>query len=92
MNKWKHEVNFKPFWDADISVEEKGKCAASCLEYLLKHYLGDDELLDIIEDFKCVSGDGEPPETTEFTPTEDFDERMCDLYEWADSNRVWVAT
>jgi hypothetical protein len=87
MTNWKHTANFKPFWDADISVEEKGIKAAEALERLKRYFPDDSPLADIIEDFKYCTGDGE-----DFTPTDDFDARMFDLYEWADSNLVWVKT
>ena len=75
MERWKHNVNFKAFWnDENMSMEDKGKQAAIMLKPLLKYSFKDDsELEEIIEMFECVSGDGEPPETTEFTATEDFD-------------------
>ncbi|MFX0139128.1 MAG: hypothetical protein ACFFDN_36135 [Candidatus Hodarchaeota archaeon] len=93
MNKWKHILDFKYFWDSDsLSVKEKADLAIKELDKLLKHFKNDEdafyELEEIIEDFKNVSGDG----TSEFTITEDFDSRMYDLYNWADYNRVWVKT
>jgi hypothetical protein len=95
MINWRCVVNFKKFWKKEIQIEEKGKLAAIELKKILpkiKDNYENDELSEIIEMFECVSGDGEPEETTEFTPTEDFDERMYDLYEWADRNRVWIKT
>ena len=92
MNRWQHTVRFTYFWHAEIPIEEKAKCAAKQLEPLRKYFPGDMELDDIIDNFNGVSGDGEPPETSEFTVTEDFDARMYELYEWADANQVLVET
>jgi len=93
MTNWKHTVDFKPFWNNDkIDIKAKADFAAKELKRLQRHFLEDLDLELIIEDFESVSGDGEPPETSEFTITEDFDARMYELYDWADSNLVWVAT
>lgn len=87
MGKWKHTVNFKWFWDVDdYTIDEKAKHAASELEKLLKHYEGDDTLEEIISDFKDISSDDVPAKI------HDFDSIMYNLYDWADSEKVWVKT
>lgn len=95
MANWRCTIDFKPFYHDDkLSIKEKADRAVKELRRTqkLKSFEDDYDLDDIIEDFEGVSGDGEPTETTEFTITEDFDARMSELYDWADANRVWVAT
>lgn len=96
MAKWKATVDFSSFWDDDISIQEKGKLASVELNKLMNaKWLSDYdkyELEEIIEGFEWCTGDGEPPETTEFTPIEDFNARMEDLYDWADCYKVWIKT
>lgn len=90
MKKWKYTINFKPFWKADISIEEKGIRASRAIKLVAKR-LPDykaETLMEIAEDFENITGDG----TDEFTPVQDFDARMFDLYEFADWNNIWVAT
>jgi hypothetical protein len=90
MKKWKCIINLKPFWGADISVEEKGIMAARAIKLVAKRLpeYESETLMEIAQDFECISGDG----TDGFTPTQDFDARMFDLYEFADSYDIWVAT
>lgn len=57
----------------------------------MNHSFKDDyDLLEIIEMFECIITDEDAEGDDYLTPTEDFDARMFDLYEWADYNRVWV--
>jgi len=99
MANWKHTLDFKPFWNNDeIDIKAKADFVVKELKRLQRHFLEDLDLELIIEDFEDVGGDCEPPETSEtsetseFTITEDFDARMYELYDWADSNLVWVST
>lgn len=96
MNKWKYTMDLSGFYkDDSISVEEKGRLVSATLKRLLNiNWLSHVKyrIEELIEEFNCISGDGEPPETTEFTPVEDFDARMDDLYDFADRERIWVKT
>lgn len=94
MPTWNHTVNFTHFWrNDDISIQAKGVLAAKELRRLMKHsFEGDWELLEIIEMFSCILLAEDMEDDFEFTPTDDFDSRMFDLYEWADYNRVWIET
>ena len=87
MTNWKHTVDFSKFWDdKDIDVKEKAVKAALELKKILKHFEDDCTLEEIIEDFESV-GKGEVEECLSA-----FDNTMCILYDWADSNLVWVKT
>ena len=86
MTNWKHQVDFTHFWQSDETVEEKAKKAVIELTKLKKK-VDDPELEEITLMFDAVSGDG-----GSYTVTDDFNDRMYDLYEWADANLVWVKT
>jgi hypothetical protein len=99
MANWIAKINFKGFWDDDsMSVTEKGRAASKVIDSFIKTHKNrfdeDDlsELIEISDAFNHCTGDGLPDGESEFTPTEDFDARMYDLYEWADYNRVWIST
>lgn len=90
MTNWKYKVDFSSFYrDEDLSLSEKGVLVAKKLERLP---IQDDDLKDLIEDFKCIIKEDIVDDLEVFTPTQDFDARMCDLYDWADDNRVWINT
>jgi hypothetical protein len=91
MRKWKHRIEFRHFWDNDeISIEEKGKLASKAIKRLEKHLTEDEwyDLEEIAEQFENVSDSDDD----DFTVEDDFNARMSDLYDWADSNDVWVST
>lgn len=85
--RWDYTVSFDGFWNLDIPAEEKGKLAAKELEKLVHFFEDDYKLGQLIDEFKYTEGDG----TEEFTPEDDFNARMSDLYDWADDNRIWIS-
>lgn len=95
MKDWKHTLNFKLFYhNDDISLPKKGVMIAEKLETLANTPKFEDDMMlwNLVDEFKAITGDGEPPDTTEFTELEDFNARMSDLYDWCDANAVWVET
>ncbi len=90
--KWKTTLNFAHFYhDSSISVEEKGKMVAAILQKKFKKELDlaeDFELSDLSWLFTFCTGIAEEGITAE----DDFNEQMSRLYDWADSNRIWVNT
>lgn len=90
MANWKHTIDCSGFWrDDEVPVEEKGKKLATLLRLkVFKHYPEDWELEEIIESFECISGmEGE------FTATDEFDNWLAWLYDWADyDHRLWIQT
>ena len=92
MPTWNHTVNLSPHYHSDtISLQEKGKLVAKELRKLMHRSFKDDyDLSEIIEMFECILEDDDIED--DFTPLEDFDARMFDLYEFADYNRIWINT
>ena len=87
MTNWKFTVDFMPFWDdKDIDIKEKATRAAKELKQILTQFKDDSVLEEIIEDFESI-GKGEITEQLSA-----FDNTMYVLYDWADSNLVWVKT
>ena len=101
--RWKYTLNFRLFWNNDeMMIEEKGKRV--CKEIyrvfpqsnLDSEMYGKDhphisfsdilELEDMAEGFNNITGYGD------VSPIEEFDNWLESLYNWADSNDVWVAT
>lgn len=80
MPVWLHTLNFHPFWDDDLPIEEKGRRAAAEIKRVFPKWEEDVELIDFVDGFESVAAIGE------------FDAVLSDLYDWADENRVWVAT
>jgi len=94
MGKWIYKMNFKDIWDAyDNDEMEFSEFVTKFVQKLKHHYeelqskniVDEDELslLDtIIDEFQYAGVMGE----------NDFDDILSDLYNWADYNRVWIAT
>lgn len=80
MRKWKHTISFRHFWSEDTPIAEKSVLAAKSILKVSQHFPDDEDLYDIIEGFKGT------------TEVDEFDANLEDLYNWADDNRVWVAT
>ena len=80
-------------WDNN-TVHILGKNVQVRLKRLYPDYDNADihgyDLYDIVENFGFVSTceDAELP----FTPMEEFDNYMVQLYDWADANDLWVQT
>lgn len=98
MAKWNETLNLSDVWDSekwtDRNVQELGKIVAERIRKL-KSFDTEDWIFisDCVERFEdiypyeeFVADDGELP----YTPIEDFDEAMRELYDWADFKRVWV--
>lgn len=86
MTDWKKTINFVPFWnDDDMSIADKGKAAAAEIKRVFPDWENGDDLEYIVGDFEEGVAEDE-------TPVEMFDSAMSDLYDWADGNRVWIAT
>ena len=92
MPTWNHTVSLAPYYHSDmLSLQEKGKLVAKELRKLMQRSFKDDyDLLGIIESFEYIISDEDIED--DFTPVEDFNARMFDLYEFADYNRIWIST
>lgn len=95
---WKETLDLSDVWDKkewdDENVQELGKIIGERIRKL-KAFDEEDWIFvgDCVERFENVypfeefiADEGELP----YTPIEDFDEAMRELYDWADDNRVWV--
>lgn len=95
---WKETLDLSDVWESkkwtDKNIQELGKVIGERIRKL-KSFDEEDWIFvgDCVERFENVypfeefiADDGEP----DFTPIEDFDEAMHQLYVWADFNRVWV--
>lgn len=102
MSKWLYTLNLTPVWKYDsdgnewndATVPTLGKKISSRLKYLVKKHpvLKEDSYLDdMIYNFETIAT---PEETLEYeidiTPLEEFNGFMRELYDWADSNLMWV--
>jgi hypothetical protein len=87
MRTWKHTIKFTHFWDCDdIDIFKKAKLAADSVKLIQRSFQDDVELDNIIDDFNDIAkGDGQEA-------ISEFDNVMYILYDWADSNDVWVKT
>lgn len=89
MPEWKQTLDFSPWYhDEEISIPEKGKLVAKTICRVIKDYEEDYTLSEIIDMLNYCNG---VPEEG-YTEVQDFADRMADLYDWADSNRVWIVT
>lgn len=97
--KTDHESGKIVEWDND-SVHELGKIVAKRLEnHILKHFKDDWTLDDIINGISSVNTTEEwlklcedDPDWQNNEPLKEFNQWFEELYDWADSNDVWVAT
>ncbi len=71
-------------WD-DSNIHELGTEIARRIRAQLARLM-DFALEDIAEAFECITG------FDEVTPIREFDQWMAELYDWADSNQVWINT
>tara|TARA_Y100000310_G_scaffold170132_1_gene170288 strand:+ start:348 stop:638 length:291 start_codon:yes stop_codon:yes gene_type:complete len=89
-SKWKYKLNLAHFYhNEDITVEDKGKIISKQLQGLwdANIELQDDwDLEEIIQAMDCITGYGDT------TPTEEFDDWMEQLYNFADAWGVWITT
>ena len=90
--KWLRELDFSPFWEDDIPLGDKGILINKEMDKIKKFYERDDDFLEVADAFLYITGDREPAETSKFTIIDDFNERMDELYDWADYNKIWVKT
>lgn len=97
MAKWKHEVDISDIWNSDQSDSEKGY---TVLGGILMFVAADAELLKSFEDaglkvevetLMAAYEDGDLSfDAYDFV--EEFDMLWDSVYEWADDNRVRIAT
>lgn len=92
MANWKYYLRFEGFWhDKTISIEDKGSFVSVALLALQKQmyktmseddfYCGDYfKLEELAEEFNCIED------------VEEFDDYLCELYDFCDRYRVWVET
>lgn len=78
---WKYKVDFNKFWDSKLPISEKGWLSVHELNKIEKHFPDDYDLHDIIDQFEYS-----------IETIDDFDYVMSELYDWADSNKVWIKT
>ena len=85
MGRWKRTLKINDIWAAsargEITVEGLG---AQIAKRLRRVWVVDELDLDIRDEVACRFESIEGG-------TEEFDEIMSDLYDWADENDVWVA-
>lgn len=87
MRRWRKTVNIKQFLSDDGSPENAAK-VASQIATLLKaecplEVQEDDELSEIVEWMECISADDDDA-------CDILNGHLDDLYNWADTNRVWM--
>ncbi len=85
MSNWKFSLNFKPFWNTDISIEEKGRMVSACvkqevpsiwMDWNSQDY--DEDLANVVEAFENITG------YDDVSAVEEFDNWMDGLYNWGD--------
>ena len=82
MNRWKHKVDVSDvFHDDDLTLGEKAQTIAT----RLARFTGDDDtMLDELLEELCDAGhEGD---------VRWFDSTWSGIYDWADSERVWITT
>lgn len=100
MNHWKKKLILTDIWqNGDVPESEVhlvGKEIANRLKMLYPDYVADDVLYEIISAFDNLLSleeyNSDPsPNWPDFTPYDDFNARMSDLYDWADEDkRLWI--
>jgi len=82
MVEWKYKLdllNILKQYEKGKSFEEVKKEATEVLEKFRNEYFSDDEILiEVIERLKNAED------------TNEFDDALDELYDWADENRVWL--
>lgn len=103
MARWRHRLDFRPFWNDDsLIIQEKAKRASEAIEKTFPLYLTPenedfDMDLDMINDY--FKGVAEDP----LANADDFDEVIEQLYDWGDqevkpfgewprNKMCWIAT
>lgn len=100
MVRWDYTLDFTHFYhNDDLTIKEKGEMVSKKINRVLKKYLDwdnnrdhfDFELDDIQDAMMNITGHvGTCTERSVYT--EEFNEWMDALYDWCDSNRVWIKT
>lgn len=99
MNNWKNKLNLSDIWQSgdvpESEVHLVGKEIAVRLRMVYPDYEDDEVLYEIITAFKNLlsleeyNSDGSWADA--YTPYDDFNARMSDLYDWADEDkRLWI--
>jgi hypothetical protein len=96
---WEKRVDIKSIIDRDIdnTSEENAAAVANEIARLLRSKLGDYlegekldfELLEIVEGMEALRPDSYADDPS-FTALEDLNNMLDGLYDWADTNRVWM--
>lgn len=92
MAGWKKTINFKHFWNnAEMSIVEKGKAAATEIKRVFPKW---EEMLELDEIIEMFEEDVEEvyKESGNLDAVEVFDAAMEMLYNYADRGRIWIAT
>ncbi len=85
MANWKQTLNISAEWALAKNHEITPQELARQIADKLKNLKEDWQLEDIESQFEDFSGDEE-------LTFNDFDYIMAELYDWADSNLVWIKT
>lgn len=99
MNNWKNKLNLSDIWqNGDVPESEVhlvGKEIAKRLKRIYPDYVANEVLEEIIYSFdNLLSLDEYNSDSSwqdAYTPYDDFNARMSDLYDWADQDkRLWI--
>lgn len=83
MANWKYVLDFSPFYEADISIQEKAKKVYAEIGRVFVHMLNpDDENYD--NDLYTIGDEFGWFTENDNDDVEEFDNLMEDLYDWAD--------
>lgn len=83
MRPWKHSIDIKTCIGAKGTAQESALRVLKELKKLERHFKEDFEYEQIAQEFKDLTED---PESTVAV----FDEALDRLYDWADTERVWL--
>lgn len=99
---WDYEINVKAVLHEDPQNESNEHCAsvANRIGALLRNHLpvawltngndqSDETLIEIVEGMEALKHDSYEGEN-DFTPLTDLNEMLEQLYDWADTKRVWL--
>lgn len=80
---WKHKIDIKKHLGDDIKNQQAARGVLKEVKKLERHFKDDFEYEQITEELQGLA------ENTETTANE-LDETLERLYDWADSERVWL--
>lgn len=93
--RWRKTVRLKDLLNDDSSDVSTRECASKFAERLkrLPEYQDDFELEQIVSEFEDIAIDGSTGDDVfggRFTLCDWFNKVLSDLYDWADSERIWI--